>query len=688
MIYIDCETYSEEPIKNGHFKYAEKAELLMVAWAVDDGPVELWDTTKDVLPKELEHILFISNDLLIAHNASFEQAIFSKHKFFQNLAVEISPHRWHCTMAQAYAHGLPGSLEHLGAVLGLPIDRQKAKTGYDLIRLFCLPPAKNVKRPRATRLTHPQQWEVFKTYCKQDIIATREIYKKLPKWNYQGFELNLWHLDQKINQRGLNIDLDLANAAIRAVDKEQASLRKRTVDITEGQVGSTTQRDVLLRHILEAYGVELPDMQASTLERRIEDPDLPEALRELLAIRLQATTSSTAKYKRLVKSTCSDGRLRGTLQWCGASRTSRWSGRLFQPQNLPRPTFKQQEIEFGIEALKADCADIIYGNVMELASNTIRSVISAPIGKKLVVSDLSNIEGRYSAWLAGEEWKLQAFRAFDSGTGPDLYNKAYAHMFRIKPEEVSKEQRQIGKTLELSMSYAGGVNAFVTFSLNLGADLNKMSEDAKKSIPSDVYLEAEEFWDWAVKEKRTLNLEKDVFIVCDSFKRMWRRANPKITSFWKEIEEAVRNAITTPNTEFIARKVKTHRTGNWLRILMPSGRCLCYPHPQVGDKGAISFSGINQYSRQWGRIKTFGGKLTENLVQAGARDVMAHNMFVIEQSGYNIVLTCHDEVITEVCNNENFNAEKLSLLLSQDIPWACDLPLSAAGFESVVYRKE
>ncbi|HBI8282959.1 TPA: DNA polymerase, partial [Escherichia coli] len=214
---------------------------------------------------------------------------------------------------------------------------------------------------------------------------------------------------------------------------------------TDGEVQAATQRDALIKHIVESYGVELPDMQRSTLERRIADPDLPSAVKELLAIRLQASTTSTSKYKALMKGVSHDGRLRGTLQFCGASRTGRWAGRLFQPQNLPRPSLKQEQIDEGIEALKAGCADLLFDNIMELTSSALRGCIIAPTGKKLVVSDLSNIEGRMLAWLAGEEWKLNAFREYDAGTGPDLYKLAYAKAFDIAPDDVDKHMRQIGK---------------------------------------------------------------------------------------------------------------------------------------------------------------------------------------------------------------------------------------------------
>ena len=683
-VYLDCESFSTEPIKNGHFKYSENVEILMVAWAVDDAPPKLWDAKCDkYMPAELRDILH-GDDILIVHNAAFEQAMFSA----DLVGCAIDPKRWRCSMAKAYAHGLPGSLDALCTVLGLSQEHKKSKEGYDLIRLFCVPPPKNAKRGRATYETHPEQWERFKEYCKQDIVAAREVWKKLPEWNYRGGELDLWHLDQKINKRGLCIDLNLVESAIKAVDRSQGLLAARTKDLTLGDVGSATQRDAMLAHILAAYGVDLPDMQASTLERRIEDPDLPEALRELLAIRLQATTSSTAKYKKVRACVSSDGRLRGTLQWCGAARTGRDGGRLLQPQNLPRPTMGSADIDLGIEALKADCADILYDNVMEVASNTIRGVIVAPEGMKLLVADLSNIEGRYAAWVAGEQWKLDAFRAFDSGAGPDMYKLAHSKMFRVRPEDVTKEQRNsTGKISELALQFQGGVNAFVTFATGYGVDLEDLARSAEGSIPPRIWAEAEDFWDWAVKEKRTIGLTKKVFMTCDSFKRMWRESHPRITSMWGDLGNAVREAIATKNATFECKPFKVRRDGNWLRIVMPSGRCLCYPHPQVDNKGQISFMGVDQYTRKWSRIKTFGGKIFENLVQGGARDVFMAGVTNAENAGYSVITRIHDEMICEVPDNEEHTVEKVCEQMTTNIPWASGLPLAAAGFSALRYRK-
>ncbi|EPP0106483.1 DNA polymerase [Salmonella enterica subsp. enterica serovar Braenderup] len=683
-LWLDLETFSEIPIKNGIHVYAEGVEIMLFAWAIDEGPVNVHDLTADYnLPTRLLTALSDESVLIYAHNSHFDRTVL-RHAH-PRLAPDVT--RWRDTMVQALAHGLPGALGALCEVLGVPQDKAKDKEGKSLIQLFCKPRPKNSKLRRATSKTHPEEWRRFVAYAGLDIEAMREVYKRLPKWNYQGTELTLWHRDQQINDRGVCMDVQLAQAAIEAVDLEQKRLAKRTQVMTDGEVQAATQRDALIKHIVESYGVELPDMQRSTLERRITDPDLPTAVKELLAIRLQASTTSTSKYKSLMKGVSSDGRLRGTLQFCGASRTGRWAGRLFQPQNLPRPSLEQEQIDEGIEALKAGCAGLLFDNIMELTSSALRGCIMAPEGKKLVVSDLSNIEGRKLAWLAGEQWKLDAFREYDEGTGPDLYKLAYARAFNISPDDVDKYQRQIGKVMELGLGFGGGVAAFLTFALVYGLDLDELANAALPNIPRDVIREAKNWYDESVKRKSTYGLSERVFIACDSLKRLWRRAHPATCDFWYQLERTVRAAIATPQKTLYCGYLKIRRDGAWLRIQLPSGRALCYPSPSI-EKGNITYQGINSYSRKWQRLKTYGGKLVENVTQAAARDVLAGNMPLIEDAGYSIVLTVHDEVICEAPDTDDFNDKALSALLSTNPEWAPDIPLNAGGFEAYHYRKE
>ena len=683
-LWWDLETWSETSINDGAHRYAEDAEVLLFAWAVDDGPVQCWDVASvKHRPHELIEAIAEADEYWGHNSSGFDRPVLRKAlpAVFQHFKEE----RHRDTLVQALCHGLPGSLGALCEIFKLGADVAKDKRGKQLIRMFCMPQPANQKLRRKTRETHPAEWTEFIEYAKSDITAMRELHKKMPKWNYPNheFELKLWQMDHRINNEGIYVDLELSAKAIEAVNAAQTQLATRVDEATDGAVGSATQRDKLLQHILSEYGVSLPDMRSDTLERRLTDPSLPDGVRDLIGIRLMASTSSVSKYKRVMRSVSSDGYLRGTVQFSGAGRTGRDAGRLFQPQNLMRPTLEAQDIETGIEAIKVGCADLITDNVMELCANAMRGVIIAPPGQKIVVADLSNIEGRVVAWLAGEEWKLQAFRDFDAGIGEDLYKVAYGKAFKVAPSTVTKLQRQIGKVMELFLAYQGGVGAFVTGAATYGIDLNSLDAD----IPPSVWAEAENFYEWTLKQKRPMfGMKRETFMMCDSLKRIWRRAHRSIEALWSGVEDACRKAIDNEGSEFWAGQCKAVRKGNWLRIVLPSGRSLSYPAPRVEDK--LSFMGINQYSRKWSRISTYGGKITENMTQAVARDVFKSCYPRVAEAGYSIRLPIHDELLTYAPDRPEFNAERLSALMAVQPEWAQDLPLAAAGFEAKRYRKD
>jgi DNA polymerase len=485
------------------------------------------------------------------------------------------------------------------------------------------------------------------------------------------------------------VDLELAHAAIDAVAVEQKRLKAAVVEQTDGLVTNVSQRDNLLAFICAEYGVSLPDMKADTLRRRMDDPELPEAVKLLISIRLEATKTSTAKYQALVKATSADGRLRNTLQFAGASRTARWAGRIFQPQNMPRPDMKNPAIAEGIEALKANCADLFFENVMRLTANTVRGCIVAPPGKKLVIADLSNIEGRGLAFLAGERWKLKAFADFDAGIGEDLYKVAYGRSFNVDPKEATGQKRQIGKVMELGLGYEGGVAAFLTFAVVYRMDLNELATAVYGTASPEAMANALGMWKWATKMKRTLGLPENIYVACEILKRAWRDAHPNTTALWKAAGDSVRAAINNPGQTFdIGEHLKARRDGAWLRIRLPSGRYLCYINPRVDDDGQITYFGVNQYTRQWGPIKTYGGKLVENCTQAFARDIMASAMQPIENAGYEIVLSVHDELLTETPDSPEFNTKALAGMMATAPTWAKGIPLAAAGFETARYRKD
>lgn len=326
--------------------------------------------------------------------------------------------------------------------------------------------------------------------------------------------------------------------------------------------------------------------------------------------------------------------------------------------------------------------------VMEKCSSSIRGVFIAPKGKKFVIADLAGIENRVLAWLAGEAWKLEAFLDFDLRDGHDMYKLAYAKAFGIDPADVGKHERSIGKVLELMLGYAGGVGAYITGALTYRIDLEDMAEKAWDAIPEDTRQEAADFMEWQLGQGRTQHgLSDRAFIVCESFKRLWRGSNPAISSWWKELENIVRSAINSPGQTYTCRMHKIRRDGAWLRIMLPSGRYLCYPSPRVEGDGKITFMGVNQYTRKWERLNTFGGKICENICQAVARDVLASSMQPIESAGYEIVLTVHDEIISEAPDTDEYTHEHLAELMSAGCDWTEGLPLAAAGFEAYRYRK-
>jgi DNA polymerase len=690
VLWFDCETYSECDLKaHGTHRYAEhpSTEITVAQWAIDDGEPKVMDCTYGKGPG-LDLLLDLLRDpsiTIIAHNSMFDRTLL-RHCW----GIDVPVERWQDTMIQAMAHGLPGGLDKVGQIVGLEADLAKDKRGKDLIQLFCKPRPKGHTLRRATRDTHPEQWREFLEYSRQDIVSMRAIGTRLPGWNYRGGhpELALWHLDQRINDRGVAVDTELAESAITAVAREQKRLKAEVHEQTDGLVTNASQRDNLLSYICAEYGVELPDLKADTVRRRLDDPGLPEGVKLLLSLRLEATKTSTAKYKALVNATSADGRLRNTLQFAGASRTARWAGRIFQPQNMPRPDMDQEDIDEGIDALKAGCADMFFKDVMRLTANAVRGCIVAPQGKKLVIADLSNIEGRGLAYLAGERWKLKAFAEFDAGIGADLYKLAYARSFNVDAKDVDKKQRQIGKVQELGLGYEGGVAAFLTFAAVYNMDLAELAEAVYATATHEAMENAQGMWKWAQKQKRTLGLPERTYIACEILKRAWRDAHPMTSALWKAAGDSVRAAIANPGESFaIGQHLKARRDGAWLRIRLPSGRYLCYINPKVEDD-QITYFGINQYTRQWGPIKTYGGKLVENATQAFARDILAYNMPAVEAAGYEIVLSVHDELLTETPDSPEYNHEKLSEMMAAAPSWAKGIPLAAAGFECERYRKD
>lgn len=634
-LLIDIESYSEVPITHGTHAYAEKAEVLLIPWAWDDEPVTVWDTQDVPDWRERLQAMVDAADEVCCHNSHFDRTV------LRHCGVTIPTHKIIDTMVLALQHSLPGSLGALCDVLQVPQDKSKDAKGKKLIQLFTKPRPKNMKLRRADRGSHPEEWQEFIEYARLDVDATRAVYRRLPRWNDSHSERALWLLDQRTGDTGVRVDLDLARSALRAFERTSRSLAAAAGVLTDGEVGSLTQRQKLIDHLRDKHDFTPADLTKGTVSGLLKRDDLTGEVRELLEIRQQAAATSPAKYKVLLNATSSDGRLRGTMQFCGASRTGRDAGRLFQPQNLPRPSMTYEQIELGIAAMKADCEDLIFDNVSELCASAVRGCIIAPEGRKLVVADLSNIEGRVLAWLADEQWKLEAFRAYDRGTGHDLYKITAGRILNKDPGAVTKEERQLqGKVPELAGGFGGALGAY----RKMGGPVFDAMDDG------------------------------DILAIV----KAWRRQHPATVSLWYAVEQAAKDAIRNPDNAFAVRNLMFDMKQGWLRIKLPSGRYLSYPNARVQD-GQIVYDGVNQYTRKWETLETYYGRLVENLVQAIARDVFMGGMKRAMEAGYEVVIRVHDELVCEVPDVPEYNVDGLVACMVHGESWSLGLPLAAAG---------
>ena len=649
-LYLDLETFCGTKITYGAYRYAEDAEVLLVAWAWDDEPVSVWDTQDMPHWRDALQMMIDTAERIVIHNSNFDRTVLREQR------VHIPVEKIADTMVLALQHSLPGSLGQLCDVLNVPQDKAKDKAGKKLIHLFTKPRASNVKVRRATRDTHPAEWDAFVEYARLDVDAMRDVLGRLPPWNNCDHERHLWRCDQGINDRGVAVDTVFARAALRAFDRAGRSLATRASALTGGSVTSATQRQRLLDHLKDAHGFETEDLTRATLGNLLGG-DLNPQVRELLEIRQQAAATSPAKYSVLLNATNRDGRLRGLIQFCGAARTGRDAGRLFQPQNLPRsPDWFDDDVQATtVAAMKADCEHLIWDNISERCAFAVRGALVAPEGKKLVIADLSNIEGRVLAWLAGEDWKVAAFKAYDRGEGHDLYKVTAGRILGKDPGDITKAERQLqGKVPELAGGYQGGVGAYRVMG---GKVFDAMTDEAIQEIVT-----------------------------------AWRKAHPRTRNLWYDMEAAARSAINNLGESFgdlITCDVKPDGQGiAWLRMRLPSGRYLCYPRPEVSDSGSLSYEGINQYTRKWQRLDTYGGKLVENAVQAIARDVFMSGMLRAEEAGYSVCIRVHDELVCETPDEPAYSSEGLAALMSTNPGWSVGLPLAAAGFEAYRYRKD
>ncbi|WP_073006206.1 DNA polymerase [Clostridium amylolyticum] len=646
---IDVETYCDLDIsKVGAYKYCEHPsfEIMLFAYAFDDDPVQIVDLANgEKLPSNIFYALTDPNVLKTAFNANFE-----RNSIKNQYPALCPPEQWECTMVKALTIGLPGSLDMVGKALNFEEDKQKMKEGKALIQYFCKPckPTKtNGKRTRNLPEHDPEKWELFKEYCKRDVEVEREIRNKLSRYETLDKEQRLWQLDQKINDLGINLDIDLALKAIECDTVYSKRLENEAREITG--LDNPNSPAQLKKWLSERVGYEVTSLTKDSIPGLIEAAKDDRVIRVLELRQLMAKTS-IKKYEAMNAARCEDGRVRGLLQFYGANRTGRWAGRLVQVQNLPQNHLPDlDEARTLIRNGNFDEVEFLFESIPDTLSQLIRTAFIPSEGNRFIVSDFSAIEARVIAWFAGEQWRLDVFK-----NNGDIYCASASQMFKVPVEKhgINGHLRQKGKIAELALGYGGSVGAI-------------KSMDKAGSIP----------------EEEIQPLVRD-----------WRAASPHITKFWWDVDKAAKKAIRERTTVNLQYGLKFIYDPGVLFIQLPSGRKLSYIRPKIephetfsGDK--ITYEGMEQTSKQWTRQDTYGPKLVENIVQATARDCLAESMIRLDEARYNIVMHVHDEVVLDVPIGVG-SLEEVGEIMGQPIEWAPSLPLKADGYECNYYMKD
>lgn len=647
---IDVETYSSVDIKtSGAYKYVEAPdfEILLFAYAFNDEDVQVVDFAQgEDLPRMVIDALSDPAVLKTAFNANFERNAIAADMYFPN---GMPPEQWQCTMIKALTLGLPGSLDMVGKAMHFEEDKQKMKEGKALIQYFCKPckPTKaNGGRTRNLPEHDPEKWEIFKKYNKQDVEVERDIRNLLSRYETTDIEQRLWELDQHINDRGVGTDLILIEKAIECDSRYTEKLTNEAIQITGlNNPNSATQ---LKKWLSERVGYEVTSLTKDSVPGLIEAAE-DENVKRLLELRQLMAKTSIKKYQTMQNARCKDGRVKGLLQFYGANRTGRWAGRLVQVQNLPQNHLPDLEDARNLVKI-GDIEDIefLFGNVPDTLSQLIRTAFIPKKGNRFMVADFSAIEARVIAWYAGEQWRLEVFN-----NDGDIYCASASQMFKVPVEKhgVNGHLRQKGKIAELALGYGGAVGAL-------------SSMDKAKSIPEDEL---------------------------PGLVSSWRESNQHITKFWWDVDKAAKKAINERTTVCMQFGLKFIYDPGVLFIQLPSGRKLSYIRPKIEpgpyDKPIITYEGMEQTSKQWTTIETYGPKLVENIVQATARDCLGEAMFKVTKAGYDIVMHVHDELIMDVPKGSG-NLEEVNSIFGEPIDWAPGLPLKADGYECSYYMKD
>lgn len=647
-LFIDIETYSDIDLaKCGVYRYVQSInfEILLFAYSIDKGPVHVVNVKeKEPIPEEVLKALTDNSVKKYAYNAVFERVCLSKHLGYP-VGMYLSPDGWYCDMVHAATLGLPLSLENVGIVLGL--EKQKLAIGKSLIKYFCVPcnPTKtNGYRTRNLPHHDREKWNEFIEYNKRDVETEIEIHNRLSKFPVLDQEWDNYHLNERINDLGIMIDMDFVNHAIKCDEENQENNIEKAKMITG--VDNPNSPKQLKEWLLEQGMIGVDSLSKADVQRLLKDAT--GNVEEILRLRQDIAKSSVKKYIAMQNVVGKDSRARGLIQFYGANRTGRFSGRLIQVQNLPQNHL--EPLEEARELIRNEDLDAIlgkFGAVSTVLSELIRTAFIPKPGYRFIVSDFSAIEARVLAWLSGEEWRLELFR-----NGGDIYCKSASKMFGVPVEKngVNKELRQKGKIAELALGYNGGVNALKSF----GAVAMGIQESELKPM-----------------------VDK------------WRAANPNIVRLWRMLDK-VTKYVVTKRTSYECYGLKFSYERGIMFIELPSGRRLAYCKPRLGVNAfgseCITYEGIGT-GKKWERIETFGGKICENIIQAVARDVLVESMMRLHKAGYRITMHIHDEVVLEV-QDEVSSVEEVCRIMAITPNWAKDLPLNADGYECEFYKKE
>lgn len=645
---IDIETYSSNDLVNcGVYKYVEAPDftILLFAYSVDGGPVVCVDFAMgEKLPNDVFAALTDSDVIKTAFNAAFERICISVYFFGGKL---LDPKQWRCTMVLAARMGLPLSLGQCGEVLHLA--EGKMTEGKALIRYFSVP-GKNGKRHLPSDA--PDKWDTFKKYNIRDVEVEQAIKKKVQRLIPADFDEELYVADQEINDRGVKIDRTLVDAAARFDDEYKAQLLAEAQQLTGMENPNSPAQ--IKEYIKKTTGFTVETLNKGNLDTLDEKLIYWPKAQRVIAIRREMGKTSNKKYEAMQKCVCKDGRIHGLLQFCGAARTGRWAGRLVQVQNLPQNHLVS--LDFARSLVRQgdlDEFEMNYANVTQVLSELIRTAFVAEPGKTFHVCDFSAIECRVIAWLASEDWVLDVFR-----TNGDIYCANASKMFKVPVEKHGQnaQLRQKGKIATLALGYGGGVSALEA----MGGSKLGLTEDEEREIV-----------------------------------KLWRDSNPRIVRMWAVIEKAAITAIKTGESVTVYRNIVIGKRWGMLTITLPSGRTICYPRAEVeteyndgwrGDHDIIEYEGLNQTTKKWGKVRTYGGKLTENIVQAVARDILGIVILRAKAEGLNIVFHIHDEIIVEATPDQTL--ADVEALFSKPIDWCRDLPLKGAGYTTPYYLKD